>query len=155
MPLAQHETLLECDIFDEAGAWPDDLCAIKPIVESTLSAANHALNQPCEISIVLTDDAHIQILNRDYRGKDKPTNVLSFPQDEPSLLGDLVFAYETIAREAIEQNKSFTDHMTHMIVHGTLHLIGYDHIKDHEAQIMEGLEIEILSKLNIKNPYEI
>jgi probable rRNA maturation factor len=121
-----------------------------------------------EISLLFTDDMEIQVLNRDYREKDSPTNVLSFPDtaldadnletaarfEEPLLLGDIAFAEETIAREATEQHKSFEDHLSHLVVHGTLHLLGYDHIEDDEAEEMESLEISILNILNINNPYK-
>lgn len=133
-------------------------------------AANETLNRfdwetSVEISIVLTNDSAIQKLNREYRGKDNPTNVLSFPSfdDEeenhlfdkhhPVLLGDLVFSFETIQKEAVDSKKSFSDHLTHLCVHGLLHLLGFDHETDKEAEEMEALEVEILSKLNIFNPY--
>ncbi len=117
-----------------------------------------------EISVLLTNDGFIQGLNRDYRGKDKPTNVLSFPQEEfiagnyadiegQIALGDVIFAFETINNEAIEQEKSFENHLAHLAVHGTLHLLGYDHEEDGDAEIMEALEIKILAELQIDNPY--
>ena len=117
-----------------------------------------------EISILLTDNESIRILNNDYRGKDKATNVLSFPSEilssgdysqitDELFLGDLAFAYEIIADEAKEQEKQFKDHFAHLAVHGILHLLGYDHIEDDEAQKMEAIEIEVLQKLGIANPY--
>ncbi len=115
-----------------------------------------------EASVVLANDALIQILNREYRDMDKPTNVLSFatidsddplPEEGPFPLGDVILSYQTIDREAREQGKFFKDHFTHMVIHGTLHLIGYDHQTEDEANIMETLEIRILGKLNIQNPY--
>jgi len=115
-----------------------------------------------EASIVLANDDLAQVLNRTYRGKDKPTNVLSFasldaddpvPEDGPYPIGDIILAYQTIDREAREQGKYFKDHFIHMVVHGTLHLLGYDHETEDEANIMESLEIRILEKLNIQNPY--
>ncbi len=117
-----------------------------------------------DISIVLANDIFIQELNRKYRNKDKATNVLSFPQTESDKLysdipfislGDIIIAFETIKYEAIEQNKSFNDHYSHMLVHGCLHLLHFDHQTDEDANIMEKREIEILDKLGIKNPYEI
>ena len=108
-----------------------------------------------ELSIVLADNDFVQDLNKEWRGKDKPTNVLSFPQDEPGMLGDIILAYETIVDEAQTQQKRFEDHATHLIIHGLLHLLGHDHEEDHEAEIMERLEIEILQDLGVKNPYEI
>lgn len=119
-----------------------------------------------EIAIRLTDDAEVQTLNRDFRGKDKPTNVLSFPQvqddlleglansdDGEILLGDIVLARETCAREAGEKGISLADHATHLIVHGTLHLVGYDHMDDASAAAMEALEVKALASLGIANPY--
>ena len=116
-----------------------------------------------EISIVLADNVFIQNLNKEYRHKDKPTNVLSFPITEPDeamnnipflALGDIIIALETIQNEAKDQNKSIQDHFTHMLVHGCLHLFHYDHFTDVQALEMEALEIEILDGLGIKNPYE-
>ncbi|HXE03384.1 MAG TPA: rRNA maturation RNase YbeY [Methyloceanibacter sp.] len=112
----------------------------------------------CELSIVLTDDAEQQQLNREWRGIDKPTNVLSFPQIAPfgpvtGILGDIVLARETLEREAAELEKSFADHFTHLVVHGFLHILGYDHIEEGEALEMEGLETKILATLGIADPY--
>lgn len=112
-----------------------------------------------ELSLLLTDDAHIRVLNRQWRDQDKPTNVLSFPSadeddDEPGpLIGDVIVAHETTAREAAEEGKSFEDHFTHLLVHGLLHLFGYDHIEDDEAEEMEAFETEILAGLGVADPY--
>ncbi len=111
-----------------------------------------------ELSIVLMDDAEQRELNRQWRQIDKPTNVLSFPQIEPfspvvGILGDITLARETLEREALELGKSFTDHYTHLVVHGFLHILGYDHIEDDEALVMEGLETQILATLGIEDPY--
>lgn len=117
-----------------------------------------------EICVVLTNDARSAALNKTWRGKDAPTNVLSFPaapQTEPmserasedSVLGDVVLAFETITREAAEQGKVFRNHVTHMVVHGVLHLLGYDHENDEEAGQMERLERRILADLEIADPY--
>jgi probable rRNA maturation factor len=111
-----------------------------------------------ELSIVLTNDAEQQVLNRDWRGIDKPTNVLSFPQIESDgpvvgILGDVILARETLEREAAELGISFTDHFTHLVVHGFLHILGFDHEDDEEALEMEGLETEILAALGIADPY--
>ena len=122
-----------------------------------------------EISVRLTDDAEVQALNHQYRQKDKPTNVLSFPMvqadlldtiaqnsdDGEVLLGDIVLAYETCAREAAEKGVTVETHTTHLIVHGTLHLLGYDHMDDDEAGAMEAIEIAALSALGIADPYMI
>ena len=112
-----------------------------------------------EITVRFVNNDESQQLNNDYRGKDKPTNVLSFPFECPpevplDLLGDLVICVPVIAREAEEQQKPIAHHYAHMIVHGTLHLLGYDHIEDAEAEEMEGLEIAILAKLAIDDPYQ-
>ena len=111
-----------------------------------------------ELSVVLTDDAEQRDLNREWRGIDKPTNVLSFPQIEPfgpvsGLIGDIILARETLVREAEEQGVSFDDHFTHLVVHGFLHLLGYDHLDDAEALVMEGLETQILATLGVADPY--
>lgn len=121
-----------------------------------------------EISIVLTNDKEIQNLNKEYRQKDKPTNVLSFPATNPQdlgndnlithefvALGDIILAFETIKSESKKQNKNFNDHLTHLVIHSILHLIGYDHMSQNEAEEMEKLEIDLLQKLAIDNPYAI
>jgi probable rRNA maturation factor len=117
---------------------------------------------------LLTDDSELQRLNRDFRYQDKPTNVLSFPAHEINLfnyqdlsldednalfLGDIAISYERILEESIEQQKFFKEHFTHILVHSILHLIGYDHIDEHDADKMEQLEINILSSIGFKNPY--
>lgn len=128
----------------------------------------------CEIALLATDDARIAVLNADFRGKAKPTNVLSWPADDlapdapggtplaPEAdpdgtipLGDIALAYETCVREAEEQGKSVSDHVTHLIVHGLLHLLGYDHETEADAALMEGLEVIILCKLGLPDPYAI
>jgi len=106
------------------------------------------------IALVLTDDGQMRAFNRDYRGRDKATNVLAFPSDAPGELGDILLAYETIAREAAQQGKPVTAHLTHLLVHGALHLLGYDHAQPDAAKQMEALEISILSQLGLANPYE-
>ncbi|MBL0318704.1 MAG: rRNA maturation RNase YbeY [Alphaproteobacteria bacterium] len=121
-----------------------------------------------EVAVVLANDPMIQGLNASYRKQDKPTNVLSFPQ-EPlnpleyvlpesvegiSMLGDIILAYETIDKEAKEEGKTLTDHIHHLVIHGLLHLLGYDHEDNDEAEIMENLEIQILQSQGIANPYE-
>ena len=113
-----------------------------------------------ELAVVLTDDAAIRLLNRDWRSKDLATNVLSFPAQEPRgaptlprLLGDIVIAYETTEREARAEHKSVAHHLAHLAVHGFLHLAGYDHQSDDEAAVMEELETRILAQLAIPGPY--
>ena len=113
---------------------------------------------PAALSILLTDDAAQRELNRQWREKDKSTNVLSFPAIKPfapitGLIGDISLARETLEREAGELGKPFTDHFTHLIVHGFLHCLGYDHETEDEALAMEGLETQILAQLGIDDPY--
>jgi len=116
-----------------------------------------------ELAVMLTDDEGIRTLNRNWRGIDKPTNVLSFPAlqpqgarkpgDAPRMLGDIAIAYQTTRREADEEQKPFDHHLSHLAVHGFLHLIGHDHEQDRDAEAMESLEREILSQLGIPDPY--
>ena len=106
-----------------------------------------------QISITLTDDASIHKLNREYRNIDKPTNVLSFELGDATLLGDIFISLDTVQREAQSQNIPFAEHTAHMVVHGVLHLMGYDHINDRDAAIMEALEVKILKQMGIQNPY--
>lgn len=149
------------EIAVEDPAW-DDPGAIGTLIEAAVAAAAAAsgetLPEGAEISVLLTSDAAIRELNRDHRGKDKPTNVLSFPTagpDEPlqPLLGDIVLARETLIREAEAEGKPFADHLRHLAVHGTLHLLGYDHETDAEAEEMEALETAILAELGVPDPY--
>jgi probable rRNA maturation factor len=114
------------------------------------------------VDISLTDDDEQRALNRTWRGKDAPTNVLAFPAADPTtplppgaplLLGDVVLAFETVRREAAEQDKTLADHLCHLVVHGVLHLLGFDHENAAEAAIMEAHEIAILSELGVSNPY--
>lgn len=107
-----------------------------------------------DIALVLSNDAQVQQMNAEFRGKDKPTNVLSFPSDEDEAHGDIIMALETMQREAEEQGKRFGAHFAHLLVHGVLHLLGYDHIEPEEAEIMEEMEIAILASHSIANPYE-
>lgn len=111
-----------------------------------------------QVSIEVVNEDFSRQLNNDYRGKDKPTNVLSFPLDIPAeleqdLIGDLAICSNVVEQEALEQNKPLMHHWAHMTIHGTLHLLGYDHIDDEEAEQMEALEIKLLKGLNIANPY--
>ena len=112
-----------------------------------------------EITIRIVDEQESQQLNNTYRHKDKPTNVLSFPFESPieievPLLGDLIICKQVVEAEAKEQHKSLTAHWAHMIVHGCLHLLGYDHILDEEAEEMENIEIDIMQQLGFDNPYQ-
>ena len=129
--------------------------AIEAAAKHTAASADAA-----EVAIVLTDDSGIRTLNRDWRGLDKPTNVLSFPAaqtpsrgEEPRMLGDIAIAYETTQREAEDENKPFSHHLSHLAVHGFLHLVGYDHETDADAERMESLERKILAGLGVPDPY--
>ena len=128
---------------------------IQTWVESILCA----YERPFELTIRIVDEEESQSLNHQYRGKAKPTNVLSFPFEVPDgieldLLGDIVVCASIVEKESIVQNKQLNDHWAHMIIHGCLHLLGFDHIEEEEAEEMEAIEIATLAKLGIKNPYE-
>lgn len=150
------------DILVESGEWPSrqKLRALaRRAIGAAVARARPMLAPDPEASLLFTDDARMRILNRDYRGKDSPTNVLSLPA-APVLpgclgppLGDIVLAAETIRREADEQGLAFEDHLTHLIVHGFLHLVGHDHEEEAEALAMEGLETAILGDIGIADPY--
>ena len=114
---------------------------------------------PAQVSIRIVNEDESQSLNKTYRGKDKPTNVLSFPMDVPEqlnipMLGDLVICAPVVEREARQQHKSSTEHWAHMVIHGMLHLQGYDHVSEEQATEMESLEINLLQQLGFANPYE-
>jgi len=148
--------MLTVDILFEGIGVQEDLevLTLKTLEEAAKYV--HIPHDP-EVSVVFTNDAFIQDLNHQYRHQNKPTNVLSFPLPGDPLknpaLGDIIISLETIGREALDQKKSFFDHVHHMLVHGFLHLLGHDHMEVQEAEIMEGLEIAILQKIGIKNPY--
>lgn len=140
----------------EKGEWPDE-AELESLAERAVAAsfriAREDFKEDAEISILFTDDEAIQALNSAWRGKDKPTNVLSFPQPSGPLLGDIVLASETVRREAALAEKLLEDHIAHLIVHGVFHLLGYDHEEDEEADEMESLESAALSEMGIADPY--
>jgi probable rRNA maturation factor len=168
MPMTRCNKLLSIDILFESPLWAKSKLSARNRVNDVLSVTwDNLPKRPKgvipECTVTLSNDSKIRLLNKNYRSKDKPTNVLSFPMfnhmDEiPSHagavpIGDIIIAFETIKAEAIEQNKLLSDHFTHMLIHGFLHLLGYDHMNDKEAKSMESLEIKILKKLGIDNPY--
>lgn len=151
------------DLLVEAGTWPPEaeLMAIAHrAVDGILVEIDLKQGEKSEVSLVFSDDAHVRSLNAGWRGKDKPTNVLSFPAFPdwptgtlPPMLGDVVLAAQTVAAEALAEGKPLTHHISHLIVHGILHLIGYDHETDAEAEEMEEMERRILAGLDIPDPY--
>ena len=168
------------DIMVDSPLWKAQR-GVKAVLQRAIGeAAAMAATSGGELAIVLTDDSAIRALNRDWRGKDQPTNVLSFPANAPShslprkparvrmeaasgragtpqgpvrLLGDIVIAYETMAREAMAEGRPFRHHLAHLAVHGFLHLVGHDHAQDAQADAMEALEIAVLARLDVPNPY--
>lgn len=140
------------DIARQSQNWPENEALVKRAIEAAVSVMDAP--RLGELSVALSDDANVQTLNHKYRDKDKPTNVLSFPIPAPApLLGDIILAYETVEKEASDKAVSFENHMTHLLIHGFLHLQGYDHQTDEEASTMEALEIKALATLGIDNPY--
>jgi probable rRNA maturation factor len=133
-------------------AWP----LAEQTVRDAIAAVRAARDADGEVSVLLADDAAIRALNRDWRATDKPTNVLSFPaakETSGELLGDIALAYETLARECADEQRDFLHHLAHLTVHGFLHLIGYDHQTDQQADEMEGLESRIMRSMNMPDPY--
>jgi len=152
------EVLVVADCWQTAA----DEAVIHRAIETAAETVNAGLGE-AELAVMLTDDAGIRTLNSNWRGVDKPTNVLSFPalqptgpsgaDDAPRMLGDIAIAYETTRKEADDEQKPFDHHLSHLAVHGFLHLIGYDHENDDDAEVMETLEQEILAQLGIPDPY--
>lgn len=138
----------------DAASW-EDLDGLPELTERAARAALAACSATAcgELAILFTDDDRMRALNQRFRGKDSPTNVLSFPPQEDGRLGDIALAFETIRSEACADGKSFIDHLTHLIVHGTLHLAGYDHEEEKAAVAMESLEVKALAGLGIGDPY--
>ena len=157
--------------------WKRAFYGMNSRIERAAAAAFDGAKKPAafakrkfEISVTLTDDANVKVLNRDYRGIDKPTNVLSFPQIDLGTfktstldvfpqkmsvpLGDVVLGFQTIARETREQQKTLENHTIHLVVHGVLHLLGYDHMRLKDAKVMEKLECDILKSLGYPDPYK-
>lgn len=156
-PMTEVLTVAEC--------WQDAANAeatIHRAIETAAEIVDTDVGE-AELAIMLTDDAGIRTLNSNWRGLDKPTNVLSFPalqpngpggpDDAPRMLGDIAIAYETTRKEADDEQKPFDHHLSHLAVHGFLHLIGYDHENNADAETMEALEVKVLAQLGIPNPY--
>jgi probable rRNA maturation factor len=152
---SRRADLPSVEIKVESPLWSAQPRAEETVREAILAAADMLSTAGGEVSIVLTDDSHMQNLNRQWRGIDKPTNVLSFPAAKAGgmMLGDIVVAYETLARECEEEGRMFLHNLAHLTVHGFLHLIGYDHATDAEADAMETLESKIIARLNMPDPY--
>ena len=153
---------LAIEIMQSHAGWSAAVADVDALVERAAGAAWHLVERPevpGELSLVLADDAAIRALNRAHRGKDAATNVLAFPIGAPSgggapwLLGDIVLAFETVRREATRDGKSLEAHLTHLVVHGMLHLLGHDHETAAEAETMEAMEVEALRGLGFPDPY--
>jgi probable rRNA maturation factor len=176
-PAEPAPTALAIDVIVESALWKHERgvdALLRRAVAEAAALASEASGQrgnskvaiasttDGELAIVLTDDSAIRALNRDWRGKDEPTNVLSFPAQEPCadrrvprMLGDIVIAYETAAREAEAEGKPLMHHLAHLAVHGFLHLVGYDHEASEAADAMERLEVAILARLGVPDPYPL
>jgi len=152
------DTMLEIDILIESGCWQAEPEAETTLRRALAEAGEAMSTKGAELAILLTDDSAMRLLNRQWRGVDAPTNVLSFPATDvgggsPRVLGDIVLAFETIAREARDEGRPFAHQLAHLAVHGFLHLLGYDHERDADAEAMERLECRILAGLAIPDPY--
>jgi probable rRNA maturation factor len=143
--------MIEIEIEIEDAAWTKALPDPQALVRRAAEAA--AADAVGDIVILLTDDVALQGLNGRFLGKDRPTNVLAFPDASPDRLGDVALAFGVCQREAAEQGKTLADHTTHLVVHGVLHLLGYDHLADDDAARMEALERRLLAAMNIQDPY--
>jgi probable rRNA maturation factor len=156
MTLSERVTAPTIDIQVQSPLWGAQPLAEQIVREAIYAAAALLSTSDGEVSIVLTDDSTIQALNRDWRGVDKPTNVLSFPASKATseaMRGDIVIAYETLRRECDDEDRVFQHHLAHLTVHGFLHLIGYDHETDAQAEVMEGLESKIMARMELPDPY--
>ncbi len=161
---------MSVEVIIEEGRWAE--AGLEPLAQAAwVATLGHLGMEPdgWEASLLACDDARIAALNADFRGKPQPTNVLSWPSEERGAeaegaapaapdpadpeLGDIAIAYDTCAREAEAAGVPFPAHVTHLVIHGVLHLLGYDHIRDGDATLMEGLEVEILGKLGLPDPY--
>ena len=150
--------VIEVDVVEDGGNW-SGLSNAQSLIEQAAAAVAEELRGSAgsgTVAVALSSDASVEVLNGQFRGKPKPTNVLSFPAGEgvpEGFIGDVILAAETVRREANEQGVPFAHHVQHLVVHGILHLLGYDHISAADAERMEAIEISILSKLGVSNPY--
>ncbi|MFT3732797.1 MAG: rRNA maturation RNase YbeY [Hyphomicrobium sp.] len=151
------DQVFDVEIVEDDGDW-SRIPGLESLIETAARAAVAAVQGPASgfVSVALSSDAIVSDLNGRFRGKPKPTNVLSFPSGEgapPGQIGDIILGLETVEREAAEQGIPVAHHVQHLVVHGVLHLLGYDHLTAADAERMEAIEIAILSKLGIANPY--
>ncbi|GLK81611.1 rRNA maturation RNase YbeY [Methylopila turkensis] len=155
-PPVALETVRDSELW---AALPDAEATVARAVAAAFDEAGLEARADAELAVTLADDARVRALNAEWREKDKPTNVLTFPAFEPDemadapMLGDVVLAFETVAAEARDEGKPLADHVSHLVVHGVLHLFGYDHIEDEEAEEMEALETRALARLGVADPY--
>lgn len=151
--------MIALEVEAEAGGWEQagDVESLSRRAAEAALAALGTTGEDVAVNVLLTDDSAIRELNRRWRGQDKATNVLSFPSPplpgSPRQLGDIALAYETVAREAEQEGKTFADHASHLVVHGVLHLLGHDHADETEADAMEAVERRALASLGISDPY--
>jgi probable rRNA maturation factor len=152
------ETVRDSDLWD---AMPDAEAVVAAAVRAAFAEAGLVALPDAELSVILADDSRLRELNGAWRAKDRPTNVLTFPACEPDeaaeapMLGDVVIAFETVRREAGEQGKAIGHHLSHLVIHGVLHLFGHDHEDDAEAEAMEALEVRALARLGVADPYAV
>jgi probable rRNA maturation factor len=163
-PVAAIEVTASCAAWEHFCPGAERLVSTAARLALARGAADSATVLPAraELAVILADDAEQRHLNRAWRGVNRPTNVLAFPawdpgmplpEDAPLLLGDIVLAFETVTREAAGQDKTIADHLSHLVVHGVLHLLGYDHATEAEAALMERLETSVLASLGVADPY--
>jgi probable rRNA maturation factor len=154
----RRKTAQAVDVIVAGAAWTRTLrtvrAAVRRAAEAALAAAGPK-KTPVALNVLLTSDQAVRKLNAVYRGKDRATNVLSFPSGEAQFLGDIAVAYGVSAREANAEGKTLTAHLSHLVIHGVLHLLGYDHGRDKDALTMEQLERQILARLGIADPYAV
>ncbi|WP_026363185.1 rRNA maturation RNase YbeY [Methylopila sp. M107] len=150
------ETVRDSDLWD---VLPDAEAIVAIAVAAAFAEAELVARADAELAVTLADDARVQALNGEWRAKDKPTNVLTFPSVDPDetadapMLGDVILAFETVEREAREEGRTLSDHLAHLVVHGVLHIFGYDHEDDDEAEAMEAIETRALARIGVVDPY--